>query len=505
MFSSLTTQHLFSRCSHAALPCRLLALDALQHSEDQESAECAEPRPIERGARLVVSAAGSSRVVLQLPRGNLETIEPRPLILLRAQQLLHSARLLDCLVLLRKQRVDLNYLVDYSPRIFFDNVQSFVADMLRTSHDLISLLVTALDSIDVTLYKYPLDKNCLALQEPREVSNCVGAEKVNRVCRAVRNALLPLLQAARSAVPANDVTASRVLQPVLCTLAKQQPAQLEAALDLIRLCCTSGGMLTTVTTGTDADPALTLHVVGGTANLSSVMAQVSIKYLAFLVEGSQLFDAALGSCDFDMARAVARQCQMDPRAYLPLVEGFEVIARGFDSAAPQFSLMRFRVNVHLKRHTHALDAAVQFLGRVRRFGASNDASETLYQEAASAVTALKGIVKAEGLHSYVLPRLAGLLEELGTDPATAVLVGADASISARMDAVIAALLSDLRLEHGQLCAGRMEYAEAVAAILATHPVRAVEAIEVAKQMGNWQLAISIAGAALLPAPADGYV
>jgi hypothetical protein len=40
----------------------------------------------------------------------------------------------------------------------------------------------------------------------------------------------------------------------------------------------------------------------------------------------------------------------------------------------------------------------------------------------------------------------------------------------------------------------MEYAEAIAAILATQPVCALEAIEVAKQMGNWQLAISIAGA-----------
>jgi elongator complex protein 1 len=48
--------------------------------------------------------------------------------------------------------------------------------------------------------------------------------------------------------------------------------------------------------------------------------QSAIKYLVFLAEGSALFDAALGSCDFEMARAVARQCQMDPKIYLPLLK-----------------------------------------------------------------------------------------------------------------------------------------------------------------------------------------
>jgi hypothetical protein len=427
-------------------------------------------------------------VVLQLPRGNLETIEPRPLILLRAQQLLHSRRLLDCLVLLRKQRVDLNYLVDYSPRIFFESVESFVTDMLTTNHDLISLLVTALEPTDVTVYKYPLDRTCLALQEPREVPGCVGVEKVNMVCRAVRNVLLPLLQSARAAVPANDVAASRILQPVLCTLAKQQPARLEEALGLIRLCCTAGGIVSAISTGLSSDPAVALHVVGGTSNLSSVMAQVSIKYLAFLVEGGQLFEAALGGCEFDMARAVARQCQMDPKAYLPLVEGFEVIARGFESASPQYSLMRFRVNVHLKRHSQAVDAALQFLGRMH---SCSDAADPVYDEAVSVIAVLRKIVKEESMHAHILPRLAGLLEALGMDSSTVV------GPAARVDDLLCTLLSALRLEHGLLCASRMEYAEALAALLATRPVRAVEAIEVAKQMGNWQLAISIAGAEVL--------
>ena len=38
-------------------------------------------RRVGRGARLVCSVAGHSKTVLQMPRGNLEVIQPRPLAL----------------------------------------------------------------------------------------------------------------------------------------------------------------------------------------------------------------------------------------------------------------------------------------------------------------------------------------------------------------------------------------------------------------------------------------
>ena len=40
-----------------------------------------EERAVERGSRLVHAVSGSTAVVLQMPRGNLETIHPRPLSL----------------------------------------------------------------------------------------------------------------------------------------------------------------------------------------------------------------------------------------------------------------------------------------------------------------------------------------------------------------------------------------------------------------------------------------
>lgn len=474
---------------------RLLALDPMQHSEDQESAECAEPRPVERGAKLVISAAGSSRVVLQLPRGNLETIEPRPLILLRAQHLLHDNQLLECLVLLRKQRVDLNYVVDYSPRIFLDNVSHFVSTMLRTNHDLISLLVTALEPVDVTVHKYPLFASAPEFMQEREVADFGGDNKVNRVCAAVRNVLLPILYAARSAAKVDDVHSSKVLQPILCTFARQRPPQLVEALDLIRFCCTTGGIITAVAEDTVAGTPPSATISGGTTNLSSPMAQVSIKYLAFLAEGTQLFDAALGICDFETTRAVARQCQMDPKVYLPVVESFETLGRGFESASPQVAIMHFKVNQHLKRFLKAVEWAVALLESAHNAHSATEESveANLVASITTVIQELKVIIKAEELYRFTLPKLAALELKLRLDSVTFLSATSSAHGSNAYDVVICNLVSDLRLQWGQICASKMEYAEALASILATQPMHALEAVEVAKQSGNWQLALSIAG------------
>ena len=42
---------------------------------------CWAPRNLESGARLVTAVAGTSKTVLQMPRGNLEDIHPRALVL----------------------------------------------------------------------------------------------------------------------------------------------------------------------------------------------------------------------------------------------------------------------------------------------------------------------------------------------------------------------------------------------------------------------------------------
>jgi hypothetical protein len=156
---------------------------------------------------------------------------------------------------------------------------------------------------------------------------------------------------------------------------------------------------------------------------------------------------------------------------LPLIEGFEVLGRGFEPGSSQVAIMHFKVNHHLKRVTESVDWAVVLL----KLSLSEKNSE-LVNEVQTVVREVRGIIKSEDMYTYAIPKLAAL--ESATNGSAELLVK---------------LVSDLRLEYGQQCASRMQYAEAIASILATVPVRALEAVEVAKQMGNWQLALSIAG------------
>ena len=79
--------------------------------------------------------------------------------------------------------------------------------------------------------------------------------------------------------------------------------------------------------------------------LFSETAQSSIRYLAFLAEYILLFETALGMYDYEIARAVARNSQMDPKMYLPLLKRFNALPKLFS---------RYEVDMRLKRFDTAL-------------------------------------------------------------------------------------------------------------------------------------------------------
>lgn len=72
----------------------------------------AERRDVELGATLVCAAWGGSKVVLQMPRGNLETIQPRCLILDSIGRLISSRRYAEALAVARKHKIAMDLLVD---------------------------------------------------------------------------------------------------------------------------------------------------------------------------------------------------------------------------------------------------------------------------------------------------------------------------------------------------------------------------------------------------------
>jgi len=111
---------------------RLTHLD-LQVPPDQPEDEerC---RSIERGAKLVTVMPSTYSLTLQMPRGNLETIYPRALVLASIRRNIEMKKYRKAFLACRSQRVDMNILHDHAPAVFLGNVGLFVDQVKRVDY-----------------------------------------------------------------------------------------------------------------------------------------------------------------------------------------------------------------------------------------------------------------------------------------------------------------------------------------------------------------------------------
>lgn len=76
----------------------------------------------------------SYSLTLQMPRGNLETIYPRALVLAGIRRSIMAKDYKTAFLACRNQRVDMNILHDYAPEQFMANVLLFVKQLKRVDH-----------------------------------------------------------------------------------------------------------------------------------------------------------------------------------------------------------------------------------------------------------------------------------------------------------------------------------------------------------------------------------
>jgi elongator complex protein 1 len=100
-------------------------------NEPEKDERC---RCIERGARLITVMPTSYSVILQMPRGNLETIYPRALVLAGIRRSIEVKKYKKAFLACRNQRVDMNILHDYAPQQFIENVALFVEQVKKVEH-----------------------------------------------------------------------------------------------------------------------------------------------------------------------------------------------------------------------------------------------------------------------------------------------------------------------------------------------------------------------------------
>lgn len=102
-------------------------------------------RSIERGARLVTAIPTKMSLVLQMPRGNLETIYPRAMVLAGIRRLVEHKDYGSAFLTCRTQRVDMNILFDHRPEQFLENVGLFLEQVKDPAN--IDLFLSALKCV----------------------------------------------------------------------------------------------------------------------------------------------------------------------------------------------------------------------------------------------------------------------------------------------------------------------------------------------------------------------
>jgi elongator complex protein 1 len=333
----LTTEHQFLCYASAGSQCQIRFIpladlhnfDPLMGSDENYILEGYEPRNIERGGRVVAVLPQQPSAILQMPRGNMEGIFPRALVLRFAMLKITNGEYKESFLMMRRQKVDLNILLDLNIWKFLDTgVIDFIEQVESIDH--LNLLIAGLQNWDVTQGRYVVPgwfRKEDTRVDPENEEEFDFATKVNQVCLKLRSVMREAERAGHT-LGGRSIQDGHFLLPILSTFAKENPPQLVEALHLIK------------------ENALSSHsATSRKPPLFSDRAQSSIQYLAFLADYELLFETALGIYDYDIARAVARNSQMDPKVYLPLLKRY--------AALPKF-YGRYEVDLRIKRYESAL-------------------------------------------------------------------------------------------------------------------------------------------------------
>lgn len=257
-------------------------------------------RKVERGSEIILAIPESSRVILQMPRGNLECICPRFLSLKIISKLLDAQKYREAFDILRKERINLNLLVDHDPVKFMDNIALFIKDVSNVQW--LNLFVSDLQNIDVTQEMYANNYQIKAVQ----ADEFVFAKKIHLIC----DRMIELLQ--------NDD--NYILTLLTCSVKKED---LEEALSIIW--------------------QLKIRAENGDNVFS---ADEALKYLLYLVDINKLFNVALGSYDFGLVLFCAKRSQnLDPKEYVPFLQELERYEENY---------RKFKIDCHLKRFSTAV-------------------------------------------------------------------------------------------------------------------------------------------------------
>lgn len=273
-------------------------------------------RQTENNSELIVTVPNDSRTILQMPRGNLEAIQPRVLSICIIGKLLDAHEYHKAFNILRKQRINLNLLVDHSPRDFLQNISTFVKDIANTQW--LNLFLSDLQSDDVTSTMYDGNYKHLADRYGAHIAAFGADNKIHVICERCCEYF------------AEHGSAEYVLPTITAHVKRKDFEATLAIIWQIRL--------------------VELEQSADQTKAVASRAHDALKYLLYLVNVNDLYDVALGMYDFDLVLFVAQRSQKDPKEYIPFLNDLKQLEENY---------RKFRIDNYLKRYEKALTNIVK--------------------------------------------------------------------------------------------------------------------------------------------------
>ncbi|KAM6169330.1 elongator complex protein 1 [Rhynchocyon petersi] len=259
-------------------------------------------RKVERGSRIVTVVPQDTKLILQMPRGNLEVVHHRALVLAQIRKWLDRLMFKEAFECMRKLRINLNLLHDHNPKVFLENVETFIKQIDSVNH--INLFFTELKEEDVTKTMYPPPVSS-SVQLPRDTDK----KNVDLICDTLRAAM-------------ENINPHKFCLSILTSHVKKTTPELDVVLQKV-------------------------HELQGNAasDPDTVSAEEALKYLLLLVDVNELYDQSLGTYDFDLVLMVAEKSQKDPKEYLPFLNTLKKMETNYQ---------RFTIDKYLKRYEKAI-------------------------------------------------------------------------------------------------------------------------------------------------------
>ncbi|PAV83387.1 hypothetical protein WR25_16121 [Diploscapter pachys] len=271
MDGKLISEAVTSFILHDDLVCYTTFQNRLHIVDMKNGKNMMEPRNLETGALLVAGAG--SQLILQMPRGNLETIHPRILVIRPIRKLLEEKKYEEAMKMLKKHRIDMNLLCDFQPEIFMTDIPILVQNC--SDPELLNLFITS------------MNPTCNEWCEGPAVE-----DKINKIC----------VEIAKEVEKLEKSQLHRMLTSLLTVLLKQAPIKINEALMVVKR-----------------------EIAGLEEPERTKYCRQWLHYVSFFVPEEALYNAALSTYDLVLAVQVAEVSNRDPKEYLPILNEIQQI------------------------------------------------------------------------------------------------------------------------------------------------------------------------------------